>query len=132
MLVIAQGCAASGAIVMASGRDDHGLLAKPAVALQRSPTDLTVTGSVPDGGFLRVVRTDGSWLYVRTITEPAEEGWVNDHDLRPNATLTARGIQVRFDDARFVGGRVEVLVRPVSGGDATWVAASELREVGAR
>jgi hypothetical protein len=134
-ILVAGGCAASGAIVMASGRDDHGLLAKPAVALQRSPTDLAVTGSVPDGGFLRVVQQDRAWFYVRTIAEPSEEGWVNDHDLRPVAVLTTQQLQVRFRDARWRDGRVEILVSPVASagaGDAIWVGASELKEVGAR
>jgi hypothetical protein len=134
-ILVAGGCAASGTIVMASGRDDHGLLARPAVALQRSPTDLAVTGSVPDGGFLRVLREEHAWSYVRTVAEPAEEGWVNDHDLRPVAVLIARQQQVRFRDARWRDGRVEILVAPVGSsgaGDAIWVAASELKEVGSR
>jgi hypothetical protein len=133
-VIIAGGCATSTVIVMASGRDDHGLIARPAVALQRSPSDLTVIGSVPDGGFLRVVRADHSWLFVRTVAEPFEEGWVNDHDLRSVAVLTAQQIQVRFQDARFQNGRVEVLVVPIdaSSRDALWVAATDLKEVGAR
>lgn len=129
--LVAQGCAGQGAIVMASGRDDHGLLARPAIGLQRSPTDGTVVGSAPDGSFLRVIETDHTWLRVRTLTEPAEEGWVNDHDLRGAAELLTRHIQVRFKDARTRGGAVEVLVEPVGGGDATWVRGTELREVGA-
>lgn len=116
---------------MASGRDDHGLLAKPAIALQRSPTDLTVTGSVPDGGFLRVIRDERTWLFVRTIAEPAEEGWVSEHDLRGVAVLSGRE-QVRFTDARWRDGRVEVRVVPVGGAEASWVPASDLKEVGAR
>ena len=129
--LVAQGCAGRGAIVMASGRDDHGLLARAAIGLQRSPTDAAVVGSAPDGAFLRVVGIDHTWLRVRTIAGPVEEGWVNDHDLRSVAELVDRHVQVRFQDARLRDGIVEVLVEPVSGGEALWVHASSLREVGA-
>jgi hypothetical protein len=138
-LAISQGCAAperatGGAVVMASGRDDHGLLARPALALQRSPLDLTVTGSAPDGAFLRVVRQDHSWLYVRTIAQPAEEGWINDFYLRSAAVLQGEDMQVRFVDARWSDGTVLVSVVPVSVPNAAtrWVPAKSLREVGAR
>jgi hypothetical protein len=133
----AGGCAGPArpeAIVLVSGRDDHGLLEKPAVALQRSPTDLTVTGSVADGGFAHVLREDHSWLYVRSIAEPREEGWVNDHDLRAVAVLTTRNVQVVFVDAAVRDGAVMVLVRErqESPDRAVWVPAKALREVGAR
>jgi hypothetical protein len=120
---------------MASGRDDHGLLERPAVTLQRSPADQTVVGSVPDGAFLRVLREDHSWAYVRTIVEPIEEGWVNDHYLRGVATLVSGGAQVRLADARRRDGRVEIGVIPVdaaAGAPTQWVDAAALREVGAR
>ncbi len=131
--LVIQGCAgAPDAVVMASGRDDHGLLERAAIGLQRSPADETVVGSVPDGAFLRVIRTDHGWLLVRSVAEPVEEGWVNDHDLRGVAVWLARQVQVRFRDARWRDGRVEVRVQPVGGGAAEWVAASELREVGAQ
>lgn len=129
--LLAQGCAGQGAIVMASGRDDHGLLARPAIGLQRSPTDGTVVGSAPDGAFLRVIETDHTWLRVRTLATPVEEGWVNDHDLRATAELITRHVQVRFRDARVQGAIVEILVEPVGGGDAVWMAATDLREFGA-
>jgi hypothetical protein len=136
LLAATQGCATPpGPVVMASGRDDHGLLMRPAIALQRSPTDQTVVGSVPDGAFLRVLREDHSWAYVRTIVEPFEEGWVNDHYLRGVATLLSGGEQVRLADARRQGGRIEIGVTPVNavaGAPIRWVEASELREVGAR
>ena len=129
--LLAGSCAGPGAIVMASGRDDHGLLERPAVALQRSPTDTTVTGSVPDGAFLRVLGQERAWYRVRSIAEPVQEGWVNDHDLRGTAALTGRGVQVRFSDARWVNGRVEVRVEPLQSGDVVWVDAKDLKEIGA-
>jgi hypothetical protein len=116
--------------VMISGRDDHGLLARPAIGLQRSPTDATVVGSVQDGTFVTVKREDRSWLLVRTLVAPIEEGWVNDHDLRAVAILDGRA-QVRFRGARQAGKAVEVLVVPVEGGEEHWVEAGRLREVGA-
>jgi hypothetical protein len=130
--IVAGGCGAppGQSIVMVSGRDDHGLLARPAVGLQRSPTDATIVGSAPDGAFVTVVREDRSWLLVRTLVAPIEEGWVNDHDLRGVAVLDGRA-QVRFRGARQSGGAVEVLVVPVDGGEELWVDAGRLREVGA-
>jgi hypothetical protein len=115
---------------MISGRDDHGLLARPAIGLQRSPTDATIVGSAQDGTFVIVLREDRSWLLVRTLVAPIEEGWVNDHDLRGVAVLDGR-VQVRFRSARQSGGAVEVLVVPVEGGEEHWVDAGRLREVGA-
>jgi hypothetical protein len=120
---------------MASGRDDHGLLERAAIALQRSPTDPTVVGSVPDGAFLRVLREDHSWVHVRTIAEPTEEGWVNDHYLRGVAILLSGGAQVRLADARRRDGRIEIGITPLdtaAGAPIQWVDASALREVGAR
>ncbi len=136
ILVTSQGCdGETGAVVMASGRDDHGLLERAAIALQRSPTDATVVGSVPDGAFLRVLREDHSWLHVRTIVEPAEQGWVNDHYIRGVAALRPGGTQVRLVDARQRDGRLEIGVRPVdapAGAPTQWVDTASLREVGAR
>jgi len=130
--IAAAGCDASSAqsIVMVSGRDDHGLLARPAIGLQRSPTDPTVVGSAQDGTFVTVLREDRSWLLVRTLVAPIDEGWVNDHDLRGVGVLDGRA-QVRFRDARPSGAGIEILVVPVEGGEDRWVDAARLREVGA-
>ena len=130
--IAAAGCDASSAqsIVMVSGRDDHGLLARPAIGLQKSPTDATVVGSAQDGTFVTVLREDRSWLLVRTLVAPIEEGWVNDHDLRGVGVLDG-GSQVRFQSARRKGAGIEVLVVPVEGGEQRWVDATRLREVGA-
>jgi hypothetical protein len=127
------GCGAAPArqtAVMVSGRDDHGLLARPAIGFQRSPTDATIVGSAQDGTFVTVLREDRSWLLVRTLVAPIEEGWVNDHDLRGVGVLDGHA-QVRFRGARQNGGGVEVLVIPVEGGEERWVDAGRIREVGA-
>jgi hypothetical protein len=130
--IVAGGCnAAQGqSVVMVSGRDDHGLLARPAIGLQRSPTDATVVGSAQDGTFVTVLREDRSWLLVRTLVAPIEEGWVNDHDLRGVGVLDGSA-QVRFRSARQSGGGIEILVVPVDGGEERWVDAARIREVGA-
>lgn len=131
--LVAQGCAGEGgAVVLISGRDDHGLLEQAAVGLQRTPTDATVVGSAPDGSFARVLEIDHSWLRVRTLGTPPQEGWVNDHDLRGVAELLPRRAQVRLRDARITASGLELLVENVGGGQASWVAASDLREVGAQ
>ena len=129
---VVAGCgAASGqSVVMVSGRDDHGLLTRPAIGLQRSPTDATIVGSAQDGTFVTVLREDRSWLLVRKLVAPIEEGWINDHDLRGVGVLDGIS-QVRFRGARQSGGGVEILVVPVGGGDERWVEAGRLREVGA-
>lgn len=133
--LLAQGCAASapGPVVLVSGRDDHGLVARARVELQRSPDDPAVTGSLPDGTFVRVVGQRGQWLEVRSFTVPPEQGWVNDFSLRSVAVRTDRPAQVRFADAAVRDGVLMVHVRPVSEPAAgEWVPASILREVGAR
>lgn len=133
--LLAQGCAASapGPIVLVSGRDDHGLVARAAIGLQRSPEDGTFSGSVPDGTFVRVVGQRGQWLQVRSFSVPAEQGWVNDFYLRSIAVRTDPPAQVRFADAQVRDGALMILVTPASGPSAPgeWVPASILREVGA-
>jgi len=133
--LMAQGCAASapGPVVLVSGRDDHGLVQRAAVGLQRSPEDATFRGSVPDGTFVRVLGQRGQWLEVRSFTVPPEQGWVNDFFLRSLAVRTDQTVQVRFSDAAVRDGVLMVQVRPVSDAAAgEWVPASILREVGAR
>jgi len=131
--VFVQGCGGPpGPVVMVSGRDDHGLLERPAVAFQRSPDDPAVVGSAQDGAFVRVLEERGPWFRVRTIEPRPEEGWVNDHDLRGAATRRDRGEQVTFVDAAVRDGVVMVLVRPRSGEGTEWLPAAELREIGAR
>ena len=138
--VLLSGCGAAARldgpdpVVLISGRDDHGLVARAAVGLQRSPTDTTVVGSAPDGTFARVVRTEGAWLDVRTVASAPEEGWVNDFYLRSRAVWVSRSLQVTFLDAAFRENNVLVYVSPITDPpeQPSWLAAGELREVGAR
>jgi len=128
------GGGASNAIVLVSGRDDHGLVYRAAVGLQRSPTETAFSGSVPDGTFARVVDQRGEWLKVRSIGSDPQEGWINDFYLRSVAVGLEPPRQVTFLDAEVRDGMVMVRVRPRDEptADGTWVKASSLREVGAR
>lgn len=120
------------AIAMVSGRDDHGLLERPAIGLQLSPTDRTVTATAHDGEFTEVLRRDGLYAYVRLI-KSGEEGWIADHDLRGEAVRTEpRPRRVRFLAAERRDGAAWVRVRYADDGTDEWVPATALREVGAR
>lgn len=119
-------------VVLISGRDDHGLLERPVLGLQRSPDDRTVVATVRDGSFARIVRTQGPWHYLRTVEPTPQEGWLEDHYLRTAAVHTERQVQVAFIDAAVRYGQVLIQVRPRTGGDAEWVAATALKEIGAR
>jgi hypothetical protein len=120
------------AVVMVSGRDDHGLLERPAIGLQASPSDLTVTGTAHDGEFALVVKRDGPWAYVRLV-KTGDEGWINDHDLRGEAVRTGGAARrVRFAAAERTDGDVRVRVRYADDGSEEWVSATSLKEVGAR
>lgn len=132
--LVLQGCAGPEPVVMVSGRDDHGLLERPALGLRRSPSDPQLSGSVQDGRFVRIVRTDGPWRYVRAIQPPDGEGWIEDHYLRGEAVRTdvTPPRQVTFLAAELREGAAWVRVRERSGGAETWVPASALGEIGAR
>lgn len=125
------------AVVMVSGRDDHGQLVRSAIGLQRSPTDPSITGTVMDGTFVIVTRREGPWAYVATPSRAVgvtEEGWIEDHYLRGEAVLTDRPPprRVTFLDAEERGGQVYVLVRIPGQDSSEWVPATALEEVGAR
>jgi hypothetical protein len=119
-------------VAMVSGRDDHGLLERPAIGLQRSPTDKTVTATVHDGDFVLVLRREGLWALVHRVPGP-EEGWIADHDLRGEAVdVGPPPRRVTFVNADAAGGAVRVFVRYTADGSTAWVPASSLKEVGAR
>lgn len=132
--LVLQGCAGTEPVVMTSGRDDHGLLERPALGLRRSPSDPQLSGSVQDGRFVRIVRTDGPWRYVRAIQPPDGEGWIEDQYLRGEAVRTdvTPPRQVTFLAAELREGAAWIRVREKTSGAEAWVPASSLREVGAR
>jgi hypothetical protein len=119
-------------IVLLSGRDDHGLLADPLVALAAAPNSQAAVGRIRDGSFVRVLEQRGDWMHVQQIAAPHVEGWVNDYYLRDRALRADGQGQVTFADAQLIDGQVSVAVRAVDRPDASpvWVAAALLREVG--
>jgi hypothetical protein len=121
-------------VVLLSGRDDHGLLADPFVALAGAPGEQAAAGRIRDGSFVRVLEQRGDWMRVQEIAAPHAEGWVDDYYLRDRALRADGQVQVSFVDAQLIGGEVSVAVRPLDRPTEppVWVAASLLREVGAQ
>jgi hypothetical protein len=119
-----------GAIVLVSGRDDHGLLVDPQVALYPEPEGGKPGGGIADGHMARVLEVRGTWLRLESLDQPTVDGWVDDFFLRDRAVLDGR-VQVHLLDARTTGGVVQVRVQPVADPAATptWVPASRLAEV---
>ena len=122
----------SRAIVLVSGRDDHGLLQMPEVPLYAEPDSTDVAAHVRDDEFVEVLEVRGTWLRIRSIAHPAIVGWIDDFFLRDRAVLH-NVQQVRFLAARVGGaGTVEVQVEPIEGdGAPQWVGEDHLDEVGA-
>jgi hypothetical protein len=131
--VMSSGCGPSATVAMVSGRDDHGQLLRNAIGLQRSPTDTTITGTVLDGTFVRVLRRDGPWAQVRSAGS-LDEGWLQDEYLRGEAVLVdpPPPRRVTFLDVEKRGDVVYVLVRIAGQDSSEWVPATALKEVGAR
>ncbi len=121
-------------IVLVSGRDDHGLLANPQVALYSAVNGTTQVARVRDGSYARVLAEQGTWRQIETLTPPQQRGWIDDYYLRGRAVRLDGGGQVTFADARPAGDHLEIAVRPVEDPTAApfWVATARLREVGAR
>lgn len=69
-------------ILLLSGRDDHGLVAEPLVALSHEPEGRGHAHAVRHGTLVRVVATRGEWAHVRTLEGASVDGWVNDYYLR--------------------------------------------------
>jgi hypothetical protein len=125
--------ATTGPIVLVSGRDDHGLLAQATVPLSQRPGQTGGGAVLADATFARVLDERGEWLYIQSIANPQAAGWINDYYLRNRALWLDHGVQVTFVDARQLGARLEIAVRPIDGThDVTWVATDHLLEVGAR
>jgi len=120
-------------IAMVSGRDDHGLIERPAIGLRRTPTDVTIVATAHDGEFAYVLRRDGLYAYVRLVGS-GDEGWIADHDLRGEAVRIdpPPPRRVLFTAAEKRDGAAWVRVRYTVDGGEEWVPAVSLREVGAR
>jgi hypothetical protein len=124
---------ARGPILLVSGRDDHGLLAQPTIALTSAPRAESRVAQISDGTLVRVLEERGEWLRVQAIASPQPAGWINSYHLRSRALWQERGTQVTFVDARMRGDQVEVWVRPIDNSHGpAWVAASRLHEIGAQ
>ncbi len=130
----------AGAIVMISGRDDHGLLADPLVPLLNTPDSQrlqeasAIVANVRSGSLAQVLEERGSWLRVQVLGSSDVTGWVNDYYLRNRAfRRDSHGEQLELLAAQMVDSQVMIAVRPVLTPEATpaWVAASDLCEVGA-
>lgn len=138
-LALLAGCGGEGErpLVLASGRDDHGLLVQRTVDVHGEP-DGEVLRRVETGTLLAVVGSRGEWLHVRALEGTGADGWVNDYHLRGVAHLVAprpgcpvrtrRGTtlrpneQVELLDYERRDDGAWVRVRTVEGGREAWVA----------
>ena len=119
-----------GAIVLVSGRDDHGLVVNHQVPLYRDPDGTEPVADIADGQFARVLEVRGTWLQLESLDATPVRGWVDDFFLRERAVLDGRQ-QVRLLDARASHGQLQIEVAPVTDPSAipTWAPASHLTEV---
>lgn len=138
--VVAATPSAATALVLVSGRDDHGELASPAVALYSAPAGRMRVGRVPDGTLARVVASVGTWLQVSTVEGKAVQGWVDDFYLRrqvhlvgpaPTCRTRLSGKEIPAGEQAVVlevrDGRARVqLVRTAAGG---WVSRATVQEL---
>ena len=130
-------------LVLVSGRDDHGELASPAVAVFSGPGSSRPVGAVRDGTLARVVGLEGTWLHVRTLEGPRVEGWVDDFYLRRELHLVGAGPTCRVTlagRAQPAGEQAVVLevsdgrarVRVVHGAATGWVPRAAVHELAPR
>jgi hypothetical protein len=133
-------------VLIASGRDDHGLLAQKTVSLSAKPEGAAVA-EVPAGSLVAVVETRGEWIRVRALQGEAV-GWVNDYYLRGVAHLVAgvpgcpvpkRGggtfepnAQAELVAYERRAGALWVRVRALVGGNDGWVRPHALSELPVR
>lgn len=143
-------------ILMASGRDDHGLRARSHVSLQQEPRFAAARRTdVPDGALVRVLEVRDEWHRVRAVEPPAAHGWVHDFHLRgtvhlvganrhgaahcaawlsttpgaPAARRLAANVQAEMLAAARRDGVTWVRVRTVAARDDGWVRAHVIREL---
>lgn len=112
-------------VLIVSGRDDHGLLAEPVVALSRRPGGPPSQDRVPDGTLVAVVEARHEWIRVRALEGAEAEGWVNDYYLRRTAHRACGNQRVEL--LAVSAGRVRV--RPTSGGAPGWVPRDNVAEL---
>jgi len=110
--------AGDGRLVLVSGRDDHGEVAEPAVALIATVQGSRTVASVPDGTLARVVASDGEWQEVQSLDGARARGWVDDFHLRGVVHLVgpAPTCVPRFDVGHLAPGTQAVVLGLGSGG----------------
>ena len=120
--------AGDGRLVLVSGRDDHGEVAEPAVALSATVQGSRTVASVPDGTLARVVASDGQWQEVQSLDGTPARGWVDDFHLRGVVHLVGQAptCAPRFDAGRLAPGTQAVVLGIGAGG------ALRVRTVGTR
>lgn len=153
LLVLVAGCGGSaagdagtragpdGRLVLVSGRDDHGQVARAVVPVYAAPGSTDRVGGIADGTLAHVRKIDGTWLHVVSAEGSAVTGWVDDFHLRGTvhlvgpapscrATLGSRtveaGLQVVVSQVR--GARV--LVSTEDGARRGWVVRDAVQELG--
>lgn len=152
-LAAAAGCGGGGggetahrSLLIASGRDDHGVLVQSSVALSAEPEGAAVA-DVPAGSLVVVLGSRGEWIRVRSLDGTAA-GWVNDYHLRGVAHLVgvrpgcpvrtreggafAPNAQVELLAYERRGGTTWIRVRAVDGGREAWVRRRAVSELPAR
>lgn len=134
------------AVLLVSGRDDHGELVQQTVSLSATP-DGPSAAEVAAGSLVAVVETRSEWVRVRALRGGAS-GWVHDYFLRGVVHLVApvHGCPVPSRDAGAYepnaqvellgyerrGGALWVRARSVEGGREGWVPARAVSELPAR
>ncbi|MGN6633890.1 MAG: hypothetical protein ACTHJ6_00325 [Oryzihumus sp.] len=120
--------AGDGRLVLVSGRDDHGEVAEPAVALSATVQGSRTVASVPDGTLARVVASEGQWQEVQSLDGTPARGWVDDFHLRGLVHLVgpAPTCAPRFSAGHLAPGAQAVVLGVGAGG------ALRVRTVGAR
>ncbi len=105
-----------GRLVLVSGRDDHGLVARERVPVYAAAGSSHRVGTVADGTLAHVAGTDGSWLHLVTAEGRPVDGWVDDFFLRGVVHLVGPAPSCRARvDGRAVTAGLQVVVRALRG-----------------
>ncbi len=129
-------------LVLVSGRDDHGLVAKRRVPVYDAAGSTRAVGTVADATLARVLGSDGSWLHLATVEGEPVDGWVDDFFLRGVVHLVGPepSCRAEINGHRVVAG-LQVVVRQERGGqvlvtgltDPTvrgWTSRDSVQELG--